>query len=324
MVSKSPSRSVCVLGGTGFVGRQITSQLVQSGYAVRVPTRNRGRARELLVLPGVEVVAADVHDETVLPRLLAGTDAAINLVGILNEKGHDGSGFRKVHVELVEKLVRACHESRVPHLLQMSALKANAESGPSHYLRSKGAGERTLKNLAGDELRYTIFQPSVIFGPEDSFINRFAGLLRICPILPLARPKARFAPVSVADVASAFCAALENHSAYDRTFQLYGPEDYSLREIVVEIARILNLKRLIVGLPDSLSRIQAWFLDYVIPGKLFTLDNYRSMAVASVGTENGLAALGITAPSMRAVVPGYLDRGDHYRLLSEFRRKRRS
>jgi NADH dehydrogenase len=322
MVSKSPSRTVCVLGGTGFVGRQLISQLVQSGYTVRVPTRNRERARELLVLPGVEVIAADVHDEAVLPRLLAGADAAINLVGILNEKGHDGSGFRKVHVDLVEKLVRACHESRVPHLLQMSALKANAESGPSHYLRSKGAGERTLKNLAGDELRYTIFQPSVIFGPEDSFINRFAGLLRICPILPLARPKARFAPVSVADVASAFCAALDNHGAYDRTLQLYGPEDYSLREIVVEIARILNLKRLIVGLPDSLSRIQAWFFDYVIPGKIFTLDNYRSMAVASVGTENGLAALGITATSMRAVVPGYLDRGGHHRLLSKFRRKR--
>ncbi len=322
MVSKPPSRTVCILGGTGFVGRQITGQLVQRGYAVRVPTRNRERARELLVLPGVEVVSADVHDETVLPRLLAGADAAINLVGILNEKGHDGSGFRKVHVELVEKLIRACHECGVPHLLQMSALKANAESGPSHYLRSKGAGERTLKNLAGDELRYTIFQPSVIFGPDDSFINRFAGLLRICPILPLARPKARFAPVFVTDVASAFCAALENHGAYDRTLQLYGPEEYSLQEIVVEIARILKLKRLIVGLPDSLSRIQAWFLDYVIPGKIFTLDNYRSMAVASVGTENGLAALGITATSMRAVVPGYLDRGDHQWLLSEFRRKR--
>ncbi len=322
MVSKSPSRTVCVLGGTGFVGRQLTSQLVQSGYAVRIPTRNRERARELLVLPGVEVVAADVHDETVLPRLLAGVDAAINLVGILNENGHDGSGFRKVHVDLVEKLVRACQESRVSHLLQMSALKANAESGPSHYLRSKGAGERTLKNLAGDELRYTIFQPSVIFGPADSFINRFASLLRICPILPLARPKARFAPVFVADVASAFCAALENHGAYDRTLQLYGPEDYSLQEIVVEIARILKLKRLIVGLPDSLSHIQAWFLDYVIPGKIFTLDNYRSMAVDSVGTENGLAALGITATSMRAVAPDYLASGDHQRLLSEFRRKR--
>ena len=321
MVSKSPSRTVCILGGTGFVGREIAGQLVHRGYAVRVPTRNRERARELLVLPGVEIIAADIHDEAVLSRLLAGADAVINLVGMLNEKGHDGSGFRRVHVELVEKLVRACQENRVPHLLQMSALKANAESGPSHYLRSKGAGERTLKNLAGDELRYTIFQPSVIFGPDDSFINRFAGLLRICPILPLARPTARFAPVFVADVASAFCAALENHGPYYRTLQLYGPEEYSLKEIVVEIARILNLKRLIVGLPDSLSRIQAWFLDYVIPGKIFTLDNYRSMAVASIGTENGLAALGITATSMRVVVPGYLDNGDHKQLLSELRRK---
>ena len=320
MISKSPSRTVCLLGGTGFVGRQIAGMLVQRGYSVRIPSRNRERARELLVLPGVEIVAADVHDETVLPRLLAGADAAINLVGILNEKGHDGSGFRKVHVELVEKLVRACQECRVPHLLQMSALKANAESGPSHYLRSKGAAERALKNLAGDELRYTIFQPSVIFGPDDSFINRFASLLRICPVLPLARPNARFAPVFVADVASAFCAALENHGSYDRTLQLYGPEDYSLQEIVVEITRILNLKRLIVGLPDSLSRVQAWFLDYVIPGKIFTLDNYRSMAVASVGTENGLAALGITATSMRVVVPRYLDNGTRQSLLSELRR----
>ena len=321
MVSKSPSRTVCILGGTGFVGRQLAGQLVQRGYSVRIATRNPKRGHELLVLPGVEIVTADVHDEMALPRLLTGADAAINLVGILHEKGHDGSGFRKVHVELVEKLVRACQESRVPHLLQMSALKANAESGPSHYLRSKGAGERTLKNLAGDELRYTIFQPSVIFGPDDSFINRFAALLRICPVLPLARPKARFAPVFVGDVASAFCAALENHGTYDRTLQLYGPEDYSLQEIVVEIARILSLKRLIVGLPDSLSRIQAWFLDYVIPGKIFTLDNYRSMAVASVGTENGLAALGITATSMQLIVPGYLDNGDHQRRLSEFRRK---
>ena len=320
MVSKPPSRTVCILGGTGFVGREIVGQLVRSGYSVRVPTRRRERARELLVLPGVEIVAADVHDEAVLLRLLAGADAVINLVGILNEKGHDGSGFRKAHVELVEKLVRACQENRVPHLLQMSALKANAESGPSHYLRSRGAGERALKNLAGDELRYTIFQPSVIFGPDDSFINRFAGLLRVFPILPLARPKARFAPVFVADVASAFCAALESHSASDRTYQLYGPDEYSLQEIVVEIARILNLKRLIVGLPDSLSHIQAWFFDYVIPGKIFTLDNYRSMAVASVGTENGLAALGITATSMRVVVPGYLGNGDHGRLLAESRR----
>ena len=321
MISKSPSRPVCILGGTGFVGRQIAGQLVQNGYSVRIPTRNRVRARELLVLPGIELVAADVHDERVLTGLLAGADAAINLLGILNEKRRDGSGFRHVHVTFVEKLVKACQENGVPRLLHMSALKANAETGPSHYLRSKGAGERALKNLSGEELHYTIFQPSVIFGPGDLFINRLARLLRVCPFLPLARPNARFAPVFVGDVANAFCAALENHGAYDKIFQLYGPDELSLQEIVAEITRILNIKRLVVGLPDSLSRVQAWLLDYVIPGKLFTLDNYHSMAVTNIGTESGLAALGLSATSMRVVVPDYLADGDRQRLLAAFRRK---
>ena len=321
MISKSSSRTVCILGGTGFVGRQIAGQLVQKGYSVRVPTRNRQRARELLVLPGIEILSANVHDETVLPKLLAGADAVVNLIGILNEKGHDGSGFRAAHVELVEKLISACQESGVPHLLQMSALKANAETGPSHYLRSKGAAERALKNLCGDELRYTIFQPSVIFGRDDSFINRFAQLLRISPILPLAKPKARFAPVYVVDVANAVCCALKNHNAYNRTFQLYGPEEYSLQEIVVEIARILELRRLIIPLPDSLSRIQAWLLDYVIPEKIFTIDNYNSMAVSSVGTENGLAALGLNAASMRMIMPQYLGRDDRQSRLAVFRQR---
>ncbi len=314
---------VCILGGTGFVGRQLAAELVQRGYSVRIPTRDRQRARDLLVLPGVELVAADVHDEKILSAVLGGASAAINLVGILNERGHDGSGFRKAHVKLVEYLVAACQESGVHHLLHMSTLKANAETGPSHYLRSNGAGEQALKNLAGEELHYTIFQPSVIFGRGDSFINRFAQLLRWSPVLPLAKPKSRFAPVFVTDVARAFCVALGNHAAYEQTFQLYGPEEYSLEEIVAEIARILNRKRLIVSLPDSLSRIQAWLLDYVVPGKLFTMDNYHSLAVASVGTENGLAALGLEPTSMRVVVPGYLNDGNHQRLLSAFRREGR-
>jgi NADH dehydrogenase len=318
---KSSSRTVCILGGTGFVGRQIAGQLVQQGYSVRIPTRNRQRARELLVLPGIEIVSADVHDEAVLPRLLAGADAVVNLVGILNEKGHDGSGFRFAHIELVEKLIGACQETGVEHLLQMSALKANAETGPSHYLRSKGAAERALKNLCGDELNYTIFQPSVIFGPDDSFINRFAQILRYSPILPLARPNARFAPVYVADVARAVCAALTDHNAYNRSFQLYGPEEYTLQEIVTQIAQILGVRRLIIPLPDSLSRIQAWLMDYVIPGKIFTMDNYHSMAVSSTGTENGLATLGLTATSMRVVVPRYLGRDDRQKQLAVLRER---
>ncbi len=321
MTSTSSSRTVCILGGTGFVGREITSQLVQQGYSVRVPTRNRQRARELLVLPGIEIVSADVHDETTLRGMVSGVHAVINLIGILNEKGHDGSGFRRAHVELVEKLITACQDGGVPLLLQMSALKANADTGPSHYLRSKGAAERVLKNLCGDELSYTIFQPSVIFGPDDSFINRFAQLLRMSPVLPLAKPNALFAPVYVVDVANAVCRALGSHSAYNRTFQLYGPEEHSLQEIVTEIARILKLKRRIVPLPDRLSRIQAWFLDYVVPGKIFTMDNYHSMAVSSVGTKNGLAALGLTATSMSVIVPRYLVRHDNQKRLALFRQR---
>ena len=321
MTPKSSSRTVCILGGTGFVGKEIASRLVQQGYSVRVPTRNRQRARELLVLPGIEIVSADVHDETALHRVVAGAHAVINLIGILNEKGHDGRGFRRAHLELVEKLIRACQDGNVSHLLQMSALKANAEVGPSHYLRSKGAAERALKNLCGDELNYTIFQPSVIFGPDDSFINRFALLLRFSPILPLARPNARFAPVYVVDVANAVCRTLDNHSAYNQTYQLYGPEEYSLQEIVAAIARILKLKRWIIPLPDSLSRIQAWTLEHVIPGKIFTMDNYHSMAVSSVGTENGLAALDLDSTSMSVIVPRYLVRHNRQKQLARLRQR---
>lgn len=319
MVSKRSSNTVCVLGGTGFVGREIAAELVRRGYSVRIPTRDRRHARALQVLPGIEIVSADVHDENALRALFSDASAVINLIGILNERGRDGSGFLKVHVELVEKIARACQETRVPHLLHMSALKANAETGPSHYLRTKGAGEIAIKNLAGDELHYTIFQPSVIFGPHDSFINRFAGLLKKTPILPLAKPNSQFAPVYVGDVAHAVCQALENHHAYDRSYQLYGPNEYTLRQIVAGIADELRLRRRIIGLSEPLSRIQAWFFDYVVPGKIFTMDNYRSMAVASVGNDDGLAALGVTPTPMAAIVPHYLNQGTRQQALSGFR-----
>jgi uncharacterized protein YbjT (DUF2867 family) len=320
MPTRSARGTVCLLGGSGFVGRRIACQLVQKGYAVRIPTRDPVRARQLLILPSVELVAADIHDDATLQRLVAGCDAVINLIGILNERKRDGSGFRRVHTELIEKLVTACHESNVPRLIQMSALKANADTAPSHYLRSKGAGERVLKELGGADLNWTIFRPSVIFGAEDSFINRFAKILRLCPILPLARPNAVFAPVFVDDVANAFCTALESYDCNEKTFELYGPEELSLEEIILEIVRILDLKRVIIGLPDSLSLVQAWLMDYVVPGKLFTVDNYHSMAVSSVGTADGLRALGITSTSMRMVLPSYLGPSNHQRQLAEFRR----
>lgn len=303
------SSTVCILGGTGFVGRSLCAALIRAGFAVRVATRSRQRNRHLLVLPGIELDEIDVYEEDALKEFLTHADAAINLVGILNEKGHDGSGFQKAHVELTEKLVRACRETPVTRLLQMSALKANADRGPSHYLRTKGQAEQVVKTNGGEQIRYTIFRPSVIFGREDTFINRFARILKISPILPLAQLNARFAPVHVDDVATAFVRALLDSDSYGRTYELCGPDIYSFEEILNFIKRELGIRRLIVPLPLPLGRVQAWVADYLVPGKPFSLDNLRSLTVASVCNENGFQSLGIKPVGMQTIARTYLTGG---------------
>ncbi|MBN1240961.1 MAG: complex I NDUFA9 subunit family protein [Gammaproteobacteria bacterium] len=307
MTVKPPPRSICVLGGTGFVGRAIVNQLVRLGYRVRIPTRSRQRHRDLLVFPGVDLIVADVHDERVLARLVAGCDAVVNLIGILNERGHDGSGFKHVHVDLVEKLLRACNDADVDRLIHMSALKANADRGPSHYLRTKGQAEQLVRNQSGD-IRYTIFKPSTIFGPGDSFTNRFAGLLKVLPVLPLPCADARMSPVYVEDVALAFVRAVEDGHTSGRTYELCGPEIYSLGEVVGFLKRQLRIRRAVVPLPKPLGRLQAAVADYLIPGKPFSIDNFESLSVAGVCSENGLTNLGIAPKSMATIVPAYLGR----------------
>ena len=309
MAVSSGKGTVCVLGGTGFVGRTLAAKLTSRGYAVRIPTRNRQRARKMLVLPGLDLIQADVHDPEQLTALLSGANAVINLIGILNERGHDGSGFRLAHVELVEKLMAACRKVGVKRLIQMSALKANAERGPSHYLSSKGQAEQIIQRQAGENIRYTIFRPSVIFGPEDTFCNRFARILRVSPILPLARLDARFAPVFVGDVAEAFVRALDDSRSFGQTFELCGPAIYTLEEILRYLCRELGIRRAIVKLPGPLGRLQAWIGEYLLPGKPFSRDNFRSLTVASVCRDNGFAAFGITPKRMHPIVSSYLNGG---------------
>jgi NADH dehydrogenase len=310
---------VCLLGGTGFVGRSLIGLLSENGYEVAVPTRSRERNRNLLVIPSLDLIEADVHDQSTLTRLLHGCDAAINLIGILNEAGHDGAGFKRAHADLAQTLVYACQRSGVQRLLQMSALKADAQLGPSHYLRTKGQAENIIKASSGQGLKYTIFRPSVIFGAHDSFTNRFAALLRLLPVLPLARAQARFAPVFVEDVAHAFVAALHNSESYGRTYELCGPDIYSLRELVSFIRRLLGRKRIIVPLPRALGRLQALIGDYLLPGKPFSLDNFRSLEVASVCAEDGLALLGIKPHSLPAIAPTYLGSASRHGLLARLR-----
>ena len=307
--------SICVLGGTGFVGTQLVTRLIRDGYAVRVLTRNRERHRSLLVLPGLELVNANVHDPSVLAEAFRGSDVAINLIGVLNERRD--ARFARVHAELARKLIGACRSAGVPRLLQMSSLGAS-ESAPSLYLRSKGAAERLIREDAGP-VAWTIFQPSIIVGPDDGFTRRFAALLAALPVLPLARGGARLAPVVVNDVVEAFCRSLDAAQTFGKTLQLYGPEVFTLVELVRYTASVRDLRRSVFALPDALGWLQAALLG-LLPGTPMSLDNYRSLGVDSVGTDNGLARLGIVPTSLRAVVPGYLGAQQQAARFAEYRR----
>jgi uncharacterized protein YbjT (DUF2867 family) len=308
---------VCILGGTGFIGRRLAARLGPEGYDLVIPTRSRQRNRELLVLPSVDLVDANIHDSETLGQLIADCDVVVNLVGVLNDSRQSKYGFQGAHVELVKTLVSACQQQGVTRLLHMSSLKANAERGPSDYLRSKGQGEAVLKTQ-GQDLAWTIFQPSVVFGPNDDFTNRFANLLKIAPLFPLARPNARFAPVYVEDVVEAFVLALRDPSTAQQTFELCGPQIYSLREITEFISKVLGLQRVTLGLPDSLSKIQAWFCEW-LPGKPFSRDNFRSLTVNSICSESGFAKLKVKPRPMEVIVPRYLRAQNQGQLLDDLR-----
>ena len=296
-------QTIAILGGSGFVGRQLAAQLGRDGKQLLIPSRHPERHRALHLLPGVQVLRADIHNPSDLNGLLAHCDAVINLVGILNESGHDGSGFQRAHVELTHKLLHACRTPGVQRLLHMSAFNADPQ-GPSHYLRSKGEAEQLLRQA--NDLAVTLFRPSVIFGPDDSFFNRFAALLRVAPCcFPLACPNARFAPVWVNDVATAMVQTLHDPASHGQAYDLCGPTAYSLQQLVAYTAQACGLSRRILPLNDRLSYWQAWLLEYV-PGKPFSLDNYASLQVPSVCQDNGLARLGITPHSLESLVPGYL------------------
>jgi NADH dehydrogenase len=299
-------RTICLLGGSGFVGTHLAAALARDGWRITVPTRNPTAAGHLAMIPTLRLVAADVHDPAQLAMLCAGQQAVVNLIGILNEGGRNGRGFARAHAEFARKLVEACRRQHVDRLLQISALHADADRGPSHYLRSKGQAERILRQESGPDLRYTIFQPSVIFGAGDDFINRFAGLLRAIPLaLPLARANARFAPVWVGDVVAALLCALADDATAGETYELCGPEVFTLREIVCQVRDRLRLRRAVIGLPDFMARLQAAICDFV-PGKPFSTDNYKSLLVDSVCSVNGLARLGIQPQPLTAILPRYL------------------
>ena len=292
---------VLVLGGTGFVGRHVCEKLQRAGWSVTVPTRRAVNAAAVQHLPRLTVIEADVHDPAALARLLPGHDAVVNLVAILH--GSEAA-FERTHVELPRKIAAACQASGVRRLVHVSALGVS-EDGPAKYQRSKARGEALLR-AAGLDL--TVLRPSVIFGAGDRFLNLFAQLQAVFPVMPLAGASARFQPVWVEDVASAVVACLQDANTVGHTYDCAGPDVLTLADLVRLAGRHGSRARPVLPLPMALGRLQALMMEMAPGEPLMSRDNLDAMRVDNIATGQnpGLAALGITPASVHAIAPGHL------------------
>ena len=313
---------ILVLGGTGFVGRSVCEQLVErfgAGSAqIIVPSRQPARAKHLQPLPTVRVVQADVLDEAQLGALVRRCDAVINLVAILHGSAE---AFERAHVELPRRLARACAAHGVRRVVHVSAIGVG-EAAPSRYLRSKTAGEAVL---ASSDLALTVLRPSVVFGEHDRFLNLFAQLQAVFPVVPLAAAQARFQPVWAQDLAAGIVNALSLTSSIGQVCECVGPEVFTLKQLVQAAGRWSGHPRPVIALPDALGRLQALAMELLPGTPLMSRDNLDSMRVPNVasGQLPGLKALGVTASTLASIVPGYLAGGEGVARLDRWRARYR-
>jgi uncharacterized protein YbjT (DUF2867 family) len=311
------TRRIVVLGGTGFVGQAVCEQIVRAlpGARIVVPTRRPRFGLAIQSLPGVELAVTDVRQPDAMRRVLLRADAVVNLIAILHG---DHAAFQKAHVELPQLLARSCHDLHVARVVHVSAIGADAQA-PSMYLRSKAAGEAALRPPGPVDA--TILRPSVIFGARDRFLNLFARMQAVAPVVPLAGAGARFQPVWVDDVARAVVRCLLDPHTIGRTYECCGPQVWTLAELVRLAGRLSGHVRPVVPVPMAVGQLQAALMR-LLPGEpLMSSDNLDSMRVANVATPGapGLAQLGIEAQSLEAVAPGYLGPGQGVARLDRWR-----
>lgn len=282
---------ILLLGGSGFIGQPLAFALANKGYLVTVPCRRPHRHRALLVHSNIRVLESNVFDSNQLDQLCQNQNIVINLIGILHERKK--GDFRKVHIDFMKLLVSTCIRNKTKRLLHLSALGADQARGSSLYLRSKGEGENLLYTFGQKDLQVTSFQPSVVFGTNDQFINRFAGILKLClGFLPLACANSQFAPVYVGDLVAFMVKAIDDSKTHGKRYPVCGPEVFTLKQILELIKKSMGLSCQIIPLGNGLSKLQALILQN-LPGKLFTMDNYRSLQTPSVcdSSEHGTTSL---------------------------------
>ena len=315
-----PGATITVFGGSGFVGRHTVQALARRGYRLRVAVRQPNNAqflRPMGVVGQVEPVQANIRDDASVSAAVEGADAVVNLVGILHESGKQK--FAAVQAEGADRVARAAAAAGIASFVQMSAIGADPDS-PSTYARSKAEGEAAVRAVIAGAV---VLRPSIVFGPEDDFFNRFAGMARLSPILPLIGGGAtRFQPVYVKDVAEAVVRVLERSDAAGRTYELGGPEVLTFRELMEIVLHETGRSRLLVPVPFALARVQAAVLQ-LLPHPLLTLDQLRLLALDNVVSDAAkaegctLEGLGIAPTALAAVLPTYLYR---FRRTGQFER----
>lgn len=300
-------RIATVFGGTGFIGRAVVKRLAQRGFILRVVSRDPVKARRLAPLGGVGQIVpfpADTGSDEAVRAALAGAEVAVSLIGILYERRP--GDFDRLQGELPGRIGRMAAAEGVSRLVHVSAIGADPAS-PSAYARSKAAGEAALRAAFPAAV---ILRPSIVFGPEDSFFNRFAAMAAMTPfVFPVVSGDTRFQPVHVADVADAVMAAIERDDTPGRTYELGGPRVWTMRELMAFILQATGRKRRLLDMPPGLMRAQARLLEK-LPNPPLTQDQLLLLGRDNVVSEGmpGLAELGITPQSVEATVPGYLKR----------------
>ncbi len=304
------SKLVTIYGGSGFVGRYIARRMAKEGWRVRVACRRPNEA--LFVKPygavgQVEPVFCNIRDDASVAAAMAGADAVVNCVGTFDKSGRNN--FDAVQVEGAGRIARIAAKTGVATMVHISAIGADAQSD-CDYSRTKAEGEAAVKAAFPGAL---ILRPSVIFGPEDGFFNRFAGMSRFGPVLPVVGAATKFQPVYVDDVAAAAVKGILGQAS--GTYELGGPDVASFRELMEEMLTVIHRRRLIVNMPFWMARIMAAVLDFgslitggLITNKILTRDQVKSLRVDNVVAKGakGLADLGIEATPTDAVVPDYL------------------
>ena len=295
------ARLVTIFGGSGFLGRHTVRALARAGWRIRVACREPNQGfflRPLGTVGQIALTKCDITDPAQVAAALTGADAAINLVGILY--GH----FEDAHVAGAQTIAAAAQAAGVPTLVHISAIGADTKAA-SRYAQSKGEGEKRVRAAFPAA---TILRPSIVFGPEDGFFNKFAAMARFMPALPLVGGgRTRFQPVFVGDVAAAIAAALDSDAARGKTYELGGPTVYSFRQLMEIVLKETGRRRALVPLPFALAKFKAFFLQ-LAPRPILTPDQVTLLKSDNVvsPTALGLADLGITGTTVEAEVPAYL------------------